>query len=143
MHPDSRPSRGVPGETSTGTISRYFEAPGLSVRVYPRAGWVVIQVAGELDVQVVPRIRWVLDAHSGLVVFDLERVTFLDAGGLALLVVGFECAKRAGGAARVAAPSRQVRRLLAITRLAREVPVFDTLDEALSAPGPPQRASGE
>ena len=70
---------------------------GLSIRLYRRAAWSVIEVEGDLDIQSVPLRRRVLAATAPCMVFDLGRVGFMDASGLAFLVAGRLAAAEAGG----------------------------------------------
>jgi STAS domain len=67
-------------------------------------------------------------------VFDLRQMTFVDVSGLRLLTRGHETARARNGRARLAAPSPQTRKLLAILKLDTTLEVFDTLSEALLAP---------
>ena len=132
------PDRRVPVEEwqrqyNTGTGAG---PPSMLVHVYTCAGWSVIQLEDEVDMRVVPHVRRVLGNLTPLVVVDLCRVTFMDASGLGLLGACQRKTYSVNGCVRLAGPSRQVRRLLALTQLDRSMSVFASLDEALSAPGP-------
>ena len=107
---------------------------GLSVRLYRREDWSVIEVEGDLDIQSVPLRRRILAIGGPWMVFDLDRVEFMDASGLALLVAARLAATRDGGVVRVADAPPQVRKLLTITHLDRSIGVFGTLREALATP---------
>ena len=106
----------------------------VSVRLYRREDWSVVEVEGDLDVQSISLRRRILAASGPWMVFDLCRVAFMDASGLALLVAARLAATRDGGVVRVAGAPTQVRKLLTITHLDRGIAVFDTLGEALAAP---------
>ena len=69
-------------------------------------------------------------------------MTFVDASGLRLLTRGHQAARARNGCARVASPSRQVRKVLAILNLDAALDLFDTLSEALLAPLPIVTACG-
>lgn len=114
----------------------------LSLGLYRCGRWAVIEAAGELDVRAVPSLRsFVADAGDCLV-FDLRQVTFMDASGLGVLAMSRRSTEQRSGALRLAAPSGQVRRVLAMTRLDRVIPVFDSLDEALADAEPQLAVSG-
>lgn len=108
----------------------------VSVRAHPhRSGlWTVVEVEGEMDVQIVALAADLLIGDTTCVVFDLHGVTFMDASGLSLMLQAQRTAHTAGGSAFLVAPSRSVRRLLALTGCDRVFRTFDSLDEAMSAP---------
>ncbi|GCD90040.1 STAS domain-containing protein [Nocardioides sp. LS1] len=109
---------------------------GLSIRLYERAAWSVVEVEGDLDMASLPLRHRILAASGPRVVFDLHRVAFMDASGLGLLGASHDASARAGGSVRVAGATAHVRKLLAITHMDRGISVFGTLVEALAAPAP-------
>jgi anti-sigma B factor antagonist len=119
-----------PSETETVLSS----VPPFTVRLYLSGSWSVVEAAGELDIQVVPLVHQQVREGASRLVFDLSRVTFMDASGLGILARSLRMTAQRRGCLRVAAPSRQVRKMLAITQLDRAIPVFDTLAEALTTP---------
>ena len=118
--------------TSSPTL--LYESPSLAILAYQCADWSVVRVAGELDMRVEPGLHRAFSGISPKIVFDLRRVTFVDASGLRLLLRGHQTAQAMNGYARVAAPSPCVRRVFAIVHLDTILPVFDTLNEALEEP---------
>ncbi|GAA4727475.1 hypothetical protein GCM10023350_08040 [Nocardioides endophyticus] len=109
--------------------------PSVAVRVHRSGSWTVVEVEGEMDVQVVALVADLVGVDTTRVVFDLQRVTFMDAAGLS--AVGGSIRHRAmgaGGSVRLVAPSRSARRLLMLAGCARVFPAFDSLEEAMSAP---------
>jgi anti-sigma B factor antagonist len=95
----------------------------------------VVQVTGELDLHLEPQLREELNQALGdgfvHVVVDLTDVNFLDSSALGRLV---EAAKRLatrGGSIVLAAPDRQIRRLLEITALDRIFAIAPSLDDAI------------
>ena len=68
------------------------------------------------------------------IVLDLSALKFCDACGLGSLVrVSVRAAER-GGWLRLVAPSPQTARIIGITRLARVLPAYAAVLEALAAP---------
>ena len=62
----------------------------------------VVELTGEIDVAVVPRIKAqlqsaVAESPGGTVVADLAAVTFIDSTGLGVLVSGLKAARSSGG----------------------------------------------
>ena len=138
MNPEHSPEE--PALTWTSAPSILFDAPGLTILTYQCAAWSVVRVEGELDLRVGPEVHQALATLSPYLVFDLRHMTFVDASGLRLLTRGHQAARARNGVARVASPSRQVRKVLAILNLDTALQLFDTLSEALLAPLPTVRA---
>lgn len=122
----------VPSASST--AGQVLVGRGLSIRIYDRAGWSVVQIDGEFDLQSRPLRRRVINATGPWIVFDLQHVDFMDARGLSLLAAGLRHAYRNGGSVRVAAAPQQVRKLLTITQMNQCIPAFSSLQEALASP---------
>ena len=89
-----------------------------------------------MDIATVPQLRRALDGDSSHVVFDLRRVTFIDAIGLGFLADTRRNLCRAHGCVRVAGPSGQARKLLALTALDHHLAVFESLGEAFAGHDP-------
>jgi anti-sigma B factor antagonist len=108
--------------------------PGLALaaRRYRLGCWLVIEPDGEVDMEALPLLQGLLYGNLSHLLFDLRRVTFMDASGLGVIAASRRNQGQAHGAVRVAGPTRQVRKLFEITSLDRAVPVFDSLAEASS-----------
>jgi anti-sigma B factor antagonist len=113
-------------------------------------GQVVVSLRGELDVADAARVAAALAqvaARARQVIVDLEGLEFIDSSGLAALVRARKHARLAGGDLLLAAPQRQVLRVLAITRLADVFSVHGCVEDAAGSPGraataaPPASAS--
>jgi anti-anti-sigma factor len=94
----------------------------------------VIEVEGEMDIQVVPLVPPTFGSAESLVVFELRGVTFMDAGGLGVIAATSRQVAEGGGCVRLVAPSRPAQRLLALAGSDQAFGVFDGLDEAVSTP---------
>jgi anti-sigma B factor antagonist len=105
---------------------------------------VVVGLRGELDVAVAVRIvaqLSVVAARERDIIVDLTGLEFIDSSGLAALVRVREQARRVGGDLLLAAPQRQVLRLLTLTRLIDVFSVHASVDEAASDAGRGRRAA--
>lgn len=105
------------------------------VAIEDHDGWLVLRLAGEVDVASTPRLRdrlvaLVTDGHTRLVV-DLSGVVFIDSMGLGALLSGLKRARSVDGDLRLAGPSEHVGKVLAITRLDQAFVVADTPAEAI------------
>lgn len=113
-----------------------MEEQGLIIAVRRRPGHVLVTVSGEIDIATVAQLRDRLagPASGGRrVIVDLSRVSFIDAAGVGVLAGAAALATARGGSLRLAAASRQVRRVLTLTGLDRSIPLAATVAEARSA----------
>ncbi|MFC4605283.1 STAS domain-containing protein [Rhodococcus kronopolitis] len=98
-----------------------------------RRGLVLLTLSGELDQNSLcdfeAALRGGPDVGQTAVIVDLRGLTFLSVGGLSLLTV--VNADGHGIEISVVAPPRGVRRGLAVAGLTEQVPVFDTVEEAI------------
>jgi anti-sigma B factor antagonist len=93
----------------------------------------VVRLVGELE------SRTASDAQRSLailaesapptVVFDLERLRFLDSSGITVLLASRIAFRRKGGTVFLANPSRQVRRVLDVVQALPDVRVFGSMQE--------------
>jgi anti-anti-sigma factor len=96
----------------------------------------VITLAGELDLYTAPQLhRQILAGRdrSPHLVFDLAHLTFMDTTGLQIIIDAHTHAMEAGASVAVIGAAGAPLRLLQVTGLHHQLPVFPTLDEALSA----------
>jgi anti-sigma B factor antagonist len=97
---------------------------------------VVVRLVGELDLYNADEVRQALGEvvarEPGRVIVDLADVSFIDSTGLGVLVEA-----RSKLADRktfvLSAPQPETRRALEISGLARHMPIFDQLEQALTA----------
>ena len=102
-------------------------------------GQIVVVLRGELDVADAAKVAGslaVVAASGRTVIVDLEGLEFIDSSGLAALVRARQHARAAGSDLLLAAPQRQVLRILAITRLIDVFAVHACVDEAAGLAGP-------
>ena len=98
----------------------------VSVKFRGRLGY------GEQSQQRYEEMCRVLQDGLRTVVFDLSRVPDINSEGIGFLVMCLATVQKAGGQLRLAAPSRQVREALVMTRLYPVFMVFDSVDAAVS-----------
>jgi anti-sigma B factor antagonist len=90
-----------------------------SVQLHVQRGLSVVQLSGELDVELAADLRTffdtlVEDRHVDVVV-DLRMLTFCDSVGLSALIHGFHACRTSGGSFRVTGDTGLVSRLLCVT----------------------------
>ncbi|HET9677645.1 MAG TPA: STAS domain-containing protein [Solirubrobacterales bacterium] len=97
-----------------------------------------IQVEGELDLAVAGQLDEVLTTaveQCTQVLVGLERCTFIDSSGIAVILRAHHRMQEEGNRLVVYAPAEQVLRVLSMTGLTANSLVFDTAEDALSALG--------
>ena len=131
-----RPRDGPRSSTVVDLLARRvaMAAPNVTVRVRRSGRWTVVEVEGEMDLQVLPLLVELLSDQARHLVFELRRVTFLDCSGIGVMVEKQRRVLEAGGCVRLAAPSAQARRVLTLTGSDRVFVQFDSLEEAMRAP---------
>lgn len=97
----------------------------------------VVQVTGEIDVYTAPALReelaTLVDGGSTDLVVDLTGVPFMDSTGLGVLVGVLKKVKTHGGELALVIDQEKVLKVFRITALTQVFPIYDTVDEALSA----------
>lgn len=92
------------------------------------AGTVTVALHGEVDVLTVDQVRVALsEAIAGRpeqIVVDLADLSFIDSTGLGALIFGFQRARDAGIAFRLARPSTNVHQVLVLSGLLEVVEVI-------------------
>ena len=108
----------------------------LAIQVRHGPGYVLVVVAGEVDIVTATPLRErlsALAADGGQVVADLDQLSFIDAAGLGALAVAARQAAACGGRLHVVCARRQTRQLFRLTGLDRAVPLARTLAEAVES----------
>lgn len=104
-----------------------------------RDGYVIVAVGGELDVVTSRRFDEFLTqvrADHDHVILDLSAVDFMDTGSLAVIVGHWKQLTAAGGTLALAGARYRYTKTLWITGLADRLPLYDTVDAALTASAP-------
>jgi anti-anti-sigma factor len=99
-------------------------------------GCVDVQVEGELDLAVAGELDEVLTevvSEAERVLVGLERCSFIDSSGIAVILRAHGRMEEEGGRLAVYAPVDQVLRVFSMTGLTRDGLVFDSAAEALAA----------
>jgi anti-anti-sigma factor len=106
----------------------------VSVRLRWSGPWTIVEVEGEMDLQVLALVPELLGNSATQVVFDLHGVTFMEACAIGMMVDVRRRALASGGCVRLVTPSSRARKLLTLTRTDRVFLMFDSLEEAVSTP---------
>lgn len=106
----------------------------VSMSVDQSDSWTIVEVEGEMDVQVIALLASLTGNETPRVVLDLREVSYLNALGLGAMLDTRLRMLESGGCVRLAAPSRRVRRLLTLTGCDRMFRTFDSREEAVTTP---------
>ena len=96
---------------------------------------VIITLAGEIDLQTSPKAReQILTTlkNKQHVLVEMAAVEYIDSSGIASLVEGFQDAKGRELSFGLVNISDATRQVLALARLDKIFPIFDTVDDGLA-----------
>lgn len=100
----------------------------------------IVAISGELDValcvKLTPELNDVLRSPVRAIVIDLEAVSLVDSSGIALLLNTFRRCDKAGRQLAIACPMGPQRRAFQVTALDRQLPMYETREDALGAVRP-------
>ena len=112
----------------------------------PLAEPVIVGLPAEIDIAnaagVGQRLCAAFASRVTMVIADLTSTVFCDSSGVSQLVLAHHCAAAHNAQLRLVVPYPNVLQVLTVVGLDRMLPVYPTLDAALSAaPGPGPGAS--
>jgi anti-anti-sigma factor len=97
----------------------------------------IVEIRGELDlalsIKLTPELNAALRAPVRAIIIDLEAVSLIDSSGIALLLNAFRRLDRDGRQLAIACPLGPQRRAFEVTALDRQLPMFATRQDALTA----------
>lgn len=118
------------------TDTQYAVQPGqLTVAATITGGIHVLTPAGEIDHHTGDSLRQALDLTSTphpRVIVDMRQVTFIDSSGINILIAAHQALTSAGGWLRLATPSKNVMRTLALVGIDTVIDCHETLGQALN-----------
>jgi anti-sigma B factor antagonist len=106
----------------------------LSLSTRTVAGYLVLEVGGEIDVYTAPQLRErlisIVEGGGRRVVVDLSRVEFLDSTGLGVLVGALKRLRGVGGELFLVCDQERLLKIFRITGLDRVFTLYPTVDTA-------------
>jgi anti-sigma B factor antagonist len=98
--------------------------------------YTLVELAGEADVTVSETLHALLEAQTrkrpGLLVIDMSGLRFMDSSALQAVLRARQVLARDGGRLALVRPHDTVARLLQMTEVDQLVPVYASVDEAVS-----------
>ena len=107
-----RTTRGLHGQWNTASVP--FAVDSWKVDT----GETQITVIGEIDLATAPFLDRAISHHTGRIVVDLRKVSFMDSTGLRVLIIHRGRLKARGGNIRLLVSEGPIPRLIALTGLA-------------------------
>jgi anti-sigma B factor antagonist len=109
----------------------------LSLSARAAAGYLVLDVAGEIDVYTAPQLRErliaLVEGGARHVVVNLDRVEFLDSTGLGVLVGALKRLRGVGGELFLVCAQERLLKIFRITGLDRVFTLYESVDAATAA----------
>ena len=97
----------------------------------------VLLLEGEIDLHVSPEVadelRAMVAKKPKVLVVDLEKVTYCDSSGLAVLIEAMQSLQQYGGRFAIANVQESVRHIFEIAKLDQVFQIFPDVDSALNA----------
>jgi len=97
----------------------------------------VLPLEGEIDLHVSPEVaeelRALVAKKPKVLVIDLEKVTYMDSSGLAVLIEAMQKVQEYGGKFAIAKVQESVQHIFEIARLDQVFRIFPDVDSALTA----------
>lgn len=98
---------------------------------------IVIKISGEFDLQAADYCRQEIDQKIRIegvndLLFDLEKVTFIDSSGLGVILGRYRKARENNGRVAISNASSRILKILELSGITRLIPVYPTTSQALS-----------
>jgi anti-sigma B factor antagonist len=97
----------------------------------------IVGVAGRLALAEVAEARGKLkdlaENGTGKLIIDLSATTFMDSGGLSVLISAFKAVQNRKGRMALAAPTPNIQSLIELTRLQQIFEIFQTREAGIAA----------
>jgi len=117
---------------------------GIQLSTERRGDSVIVTVSGDLDIVTSGQFDDCLTQArraSNRIILDLAAVEFMDTSSLAVIVGHWKKLVAAGGTIALAGPRYRYTKALWITGLADRLPIYESVQQALSASLPPAPAA--
>lgn len=113
--------------------------PALQITVRNHDDGTVLALNGEIDIASEEDFRRAVLAAAGerpnsRIVLDCGQLSFIDSSGLRVLIQCHKAGKEHDSRLLIASPSERIAQILRVTALDTRIPVYPTVEKALTAP---------
>jgi anti-sigma B factor antagonist len=110
----------------------------VQIAARPSPGWVILDIAGDIDLANSPAMRKVLlgeikEKHTRKVFLNLKNVRYIDSSGIASLVEGLKASRDNGARLILYGLSNSVREVMELSRLQKIFEIYDSEEQALAS----------
>lgn len=96
----------------------------------------LVSLDGELDHHNAASVREDIDrkftdAKTKNIVFNLQKLEFMDSSGLGIFIGRYKAVSAIGGKTFIAAPTPTAKRLIVLSGIHKIIPIYKSIDEAL------------
>jgi anti-sigma B factor antagonist len=107
----------------------------LSIETRIQPGGILLKLSGELDMATAPHLEREIasasDSQPQAIVLDLRELDFIDSTGLRTLITEHERSLQSGRTFALVQGSKQVDRLMSITRVSEHLQIVSSPEEIL------------
>ena len=108
----------------------------LNINCLKKGNVLIVRLAGEIDHHSADIIRIRIDneiVKSGVknIIFDLQRVEFMDSSGIGVFVGRYNNIRRLGGKAAILCCSDRIRRILKLSGIHNAMPLCKSIETAV------------
>lgn len=97
----------------------------------------IVEIEGRLTLidvsEAREKLKAIAQSGKGKMVLDLGKTTFMDSGGLSVLISVFKAMQAREGRLVLSAPSASIQSLIELTRLQHVFEIFQTTEAAVAA----------
>lgn len=107
----------------------------MKIEMCPKGDVIICNIEGDIDINTAPEAKKVFDkiAHDRQkkILFNMEKVAYVDSSGLATLVAALKGFKGSGGRLKLINLTTKVKSLFEITKLEKLFDIRDSEEDAL------------
>lgn len=110
----------------------------MHIKFTNRGTTLIIGIKGELDHHTAEYVRQKIDSEilkstTRNIVFDFSELSFMDSSGIGVIIGRYKNILKLNGKAAVVNISDQIMRILSMSGILKIIPVYKSLDDAVSA----------
>ncbi|HEX3030506.1 MAG TPA: anti-sigma F factor antagonist [Clostridia bacterium] len=110
----------------------------MQIKFSNRGNTLIVAIIGELDHHTAEYVRCKIDselikATSKNVIFDFQKVGFMDSSGIGVLMGRYKYILQLNGKASIINLNPQIKRIFEMSGLLKFIPLYDNINDALNA----------